>query len=255
MTLVTLPYRTSLAGGQPEVIAQILADFDAILAVINGDLRNDNVSSAAGIAIPKLAISGSPTGAKFLRDDGSWQVPPGVAPIVPYKKVTTKDVVNTTTKTDLLNAEITIGASVMGANSVLVADLGGDYLNSTGSSKTIDLELKLGTTVLWDGGVSDVLSSAADRRAWRLLLYLQAMNSTAVQLGHGSFGIGSNNAATTGTGALSAPSGVMGAVPLGTVSSAENMTLAKALTFSVTHSAANASLSMRLLRAAIHIYV
>ena len=77
MTLVTLPYRTQLAAGQPEDIGMVLADLDAILAVVNGDLRNDNFSPSAGIALSKIAIGGTPDGTKFLGDNGTWMPPAG----------------------------------------------------------------------------------------------------------------------------------------------------------------------------------
>jgi hypothetical protein len=254
MTLVTLPFRTELSAGQPEVISRVLADMDAILAVLNGDIRNDNVAAGAAIAVAKLGISGTPTGLKFLRDDASWQVPPGVAPITTYRKVTTKDVVNTTTKTDLLNSEITIGAGVMGANSLMVIDLGGDYLNSPAGNKTITLELALGGTVLWDGAASDPITNASPRRAWRLFAAIQAMNSTSAQQGHALFSMGSNNSATTGTGALNAPNPDLGGIPLQTIASVLNMSLAQALTFKVTHQTADPAISMRLTRGIIQVY-
>jgi hypothetical protein len=58
MTLITLPFRP--APGDPEDISQLLADFDSILNVVNGDIRNDNISPSAAIAASKLAgIPGS----------------------------------------------------------------------------------------------------------------------------------------------------------------------------------------------------
>jgi hypothetical protein len=76
VTLVTLPYRTQLAAGQSEDIGMVLADFDAILSVVNGDIRNDNISGSAGIAASK--ISGYPSDAsKFLSGGGTWVVPGG----------------------------------------------------------------------------------------------------------------------------------------------------------------------------------
>lgn len=252
MTLVTLPYRTQLAPGQPEDITLVLADMDAILAVLNGDLRNDNIASAAAIAISKVAISGTPNGSKFLRDDGSWQTPPGVAPITTYRKTTTKDVVNTTSKTDLLNSEISIGAGVMLANSLAYIDLGGDYLNDSGAARTITLELKLGTTVLWDGGASATIGTGSARRAWRFVAVIQAMNSTSAQQSHANFSIGDNNPPPSGTGGLNAP--FLGGVPAQSVASTEAMGSSKALTFSVTHGAANSSLSMRLTRGVVQVF-
>jgi hypothetical protein len=73
VTLVTLPYRTELSAGQAEDIGMVLADLDAILAVVNGDLRNDNFAAGAALSLTKMAITGTPDGTKFLRDDSSWQ--------------------------------------------------------------------------------------------------------------------------------------------------------------------------------------
>ena len=75
MTLVTLPYRDTLSQGKPEVIGQVLTDFDTIVAVVNGQLSNNNVSPNAAIQLPKLAIAGVPTKTKYLRDDATWQIP------------------------------------------------------------------------------------------------------------------------------------------------------------------------------------
>jgi len=77
VTLVTLPYRTQLAAGQPEDIGMVLADFDAILAVVNGDIRNDNIAAAAAIQASKL--QGYPSNAAlFLNGNGAWTAPSGL---------------------------------------------------------------------------------------------------------------------------------------------------------------------------------
>lgn len=61
-----------LASGQPEDISQVLANFNAIKAIINA-LKDDNIDPAAAIAIAKLA--GYPADAtKALFGDGTWKV-------------------------------------------------------------------------------------------------------------------------------------------------------------------------------------
>jgi microcystin-dependent protein len=52
MTLVTLPYRPQ--PGQTEDISQIMADFDAILSVLNGGITNDNIAPNANISPGKV---------------------------------------------------------------------------------------------------------------------------------------------------------------------------------------------------------
>lgn len=60
-----------LASGQPEDISQVLANFNAIKAIINA-LKDDNIDPAAAIAIAKLA--GYPADAtKALFGDGTWK--------------------------------------------------------------------------------------------------------------------------------------------------------------------------------------
>jgi len=75
MTQVALPFRP--IAGDPEDISQVMADFDAILTVLNGDIRNDNIATLAAIAVAKLAagsngdrlemVGGVPTWIKTAR--------------------------------------------------------------------------------------------------------------------------------------------------------------------------------------------
>lgn len=48
--------RTLIQGGQPEDVSQIVANFDAIAAVLNGGLDNSNVNAAAAIDYSKLNV-------------------------------------------------------------------------------------------------------------------------------------------------------------------------------------------------------
>lgn len=59
-----------LVSGQPEDISQVLANFNAIRAIINA-LKDDNIDPTAALGIAKLA--GYPADAtKVLRGDGTW---------------------------------------------------------------------------------------------------------------------------------------------------------------------------------------
>src|SRR5215471_1434909 len=69
--------QSNLIAGQPEDVSVVLANLQAIQAILNGGIDNSNVSAAAAIAASKL--SGYPTDAtKFLRGDGAWTTPSGV---------------------------------------------------------------------------------------------------------------------------------------------------------------------------------
>jgi microcystin-dependent protein len=86
MTAYNIVSPTSLQAGQPEDVSVLLANLQAIAAVLNGGIDNANINPNAAIAIAKLA--GYPSdGAKLLKGDGSWGVPaagipPGV--IAPF---------------------------------------------------------------------------------------------------------------------------------------------------------------------------
>ena len=70
MTAYNVIGATSLAAGQPEDVSVILANLQAIAAVINGQIDNANLSPAAAVVASKLA--GYPADAsKVLRGDGS----------------------------------------------------------------------------------------------------------------------------------------------------------------------------------------
>jgi hypothetical protein len=69
-----------MVAGQPEDISVVLANFQAIAAVLNGGIDNANINAAAAIAISKLA--GYPSDAsKSLKGDGTWGPGVGVTPV------------------------------------------------------------------------------------------------------------------------------------------------------------------------------
>lgn len=69
-----------MVTGQPEDITTVLANFNAIAAVINGGLDNANLMAGAAIAASKLA--GYPSDVtKSLLGDGSWGVAGPGAPV------------------------------------------------------------------------------------------------------------------------------------------------------------------------------
>src|SRR5262245_59591191 len=53
MAQVVLPFRP--VAGDPEDVSQIMADFDALLSVVNGGLQDDNIAASAAIAASKIA--------------------------------------------------------------------------------------------------------------------------------------------------------------------------------------------------------
>lgn len=198
---------------------------------------------------PTSLGSGTPDTTKFLRGDGAWATPSGQTT---YRKTSQKDVVNTVTETDLLNGEITVGANVMGASGMLRVTLEGDYLNTSGSQQGITLRVKFGTTTVWgDATVATQYSSSATRRRWFMNFLITNQGATNVQDLAGFFFM---NAVAAGS--------VAGLGDLGTTdttettfggTAAEDTTASKALAVTVVHTAANASLSMRLQSALVEV--
>jgi microcystin-dependent protein len=81
MTLVTYTYE--LTPGTPEDVSQVMANFNTIKGVVNGNLDNANLAAGAAIAVSKLAPG---TNGDFLQTTGGvavWAVAPGGATPVP----------------------------------------------------------------------------------------------------------------------------------------------------------------------------
>ena len=83
MTAYNIVNPSLMVAGQPEDISQVVANLDAIAAVLNGGLDNSNINAAAGIdyskltipagAVPASKLAGYPNDVtKRLAGDGSW---------------------------------------------------------------------------------------------------------------------------------------------------------------------------------------
>lgn len=174
-----------------------------------------------------------------------------------WRKLTTKDVVNTVATVDLLNAEITVDAGAMSTNRMIRATLVGDYLNNTGGAQNGNLLLKFGATSLWGdtlGGGGGIASSAT-RHPWMAQFTIANLGATNSQQVGGFFWFGLATAgAAAGVGTIGTAFSAQTAfgTPI-TGTAAEDTTAAKALVFSMTHNAANAALSIRLLNAVVEV--
>jgi hypothetical protein len=213
------------------------------LAALN--LTNADVDAAAAIVLSKLAITGSPDGTKFLRDDASWQAVP--APVT-YRKVTEKDVTNTTTETDLLNGEITIGAGVMGTNKAVRVLIQGDYLQNMGGTAVHTIRIKFGGTTLWGQAVSDG-APGATRKNVRLEFVIQNLNANNVQFMLGRYAIAGGSASVAGIGTGEALVYTLGS----NGTSALDTSTAKALEVTIAWDVASATRSWRLKSALVEV--
>ncbi|HXJ65861.1 MAG TPA: hypothetical protein VNN79_19050 [Actinomycetota bacterium] len=215
----------------------------------------------------QLSQGGAATRQGLIWNGSSW-VPAGIGALAVRTVTSTVDVQNTTTETDLLTGTTGSGYLTIPANSLVALGgirlvIGGDYLNNTGSNRTIRLKVRVGTAValpafttwtpLWDSDVSDVISSNANRRAWELELDLQALNSTASQNCGGLFEMSATTAPTTGLGPLAAASSSAILAPFTGAATAVDYTNDTGIVFTVIHSFASASLSMRVLHARLEV--
>ena len=117
------------------------------------NLANANIKLGAGIAISKLAITETPDGSKFLRDDGSWQAIAGAG----------AHAMLSSTHSDSATATIVEGDLIYGKNNA--GPIEWDRL-PIGSANTILLANAAGTSPIWSVGLTfddstDTLAVAA----------------------------------------------------------------------------------------------
>lgn len=75
MTLISLPFNP--LNTQTEDITQIMSNFQAITAVVNGDLRDDNFNALATLSLTKLGQLGATDGQGVIWDSADQRWEPG----------------------------------------------------------------------------------------------------------------------------------------------------------------------------------
>lgn len=182
MTLLSYTY--DIQPGTPEDVTQVMANFNSVKTIINGLIDDANIAPAAAIAITKLL--GYPAdNTKFLRGDGTWQVPGAAgASMFAHDKTTLKTISNSAALTDLLNGEITIPANELGANGFVLFFLGCDIQNNSGIDGYIaELSLKFGATSICGGGGAILDSMQPGVRGLGIFGCLANVGSISSQVG------------------------------------------------------------------------
>jgi hypothetical protein len=226
----------------------------------------------------------APQGSVYMRRDGTgannlyckttgvtlstgWQnyTTSQTGPGTTYRKTTAKAATNTTSETDLLNGEITIGASVLSATTVMRLTAWGDGVWNSGAIQLPPrFKFKMGSTVLLDTSVGTATSvgNSATRGSWRAVIEVMNLGATNVQLvkmqvivafGAAGTQFGIVNFAT-GTGQAGTMSNNVGGFYLaeGYNSGAIDTTAAQALAFTVINGSAT-STEFKLLGALVEI--
>lgn len=159
------------------------------------------------------------------------------------RNLTTIDVVSSGAATTIYS--LTVTGNDLSTNKILEFDIFCDYLNDTASSRTIDVSIQFGSTVLW----SDTMGSFAatsSRRPFSFKLFLANKNSTSIQEFWGEIKVSTNIAPFNGIGSGDdAESGFFHPIGSITGGSLENTTTSKTFTVAVQHSSSNASLSFK----------
>ena len=139
-----------------------------------------------------------------------------------------------------------IGANLLGTNGCVECRLDCDYLNNSGSNKTITLKVKYGATTMYADTTSNIASDV-DRAAFSIWVRLSAANSTAAQNVFMQTNGGTRVAPTTGISQFGFAAGGTGAsIPSAMSGTAtEDSTLVKTFALTITHSAADANTSFR----------
>ncbi len=180
---------------------------------------------------------------QYLRDNLKWVVRPADI------KSTEKEIVNSAAAADLLNGEITIPAGYMGTNGSVYGFMMGDYLNHSGSSRTLSIAMTFGATTIYSD-TSGSISASTNRHNWWCEFTIANLAATNLQFMMGEFYWTTAAGATTGIGDLATTAPVSTgpwAIPFGSNGTfAEDTTAAKAITFTAQHNGTDPELSIRL---------
>jgi hypothetical protein len=149
------------------------------------------------------------------------------------------EIANTVTETTLYTYSVPGGT--LSTTKALALNLIGDWINNTGADQTVRLRVKYGATTLHDETTAPLPPSAM-RRAWMLNLQLGNTGTASSQFAAISWLLGNAQAGAVGLGDASV---AMHQNHLGAGSSAEDSTVAQALTVTIELSTASANLSYR----------
>ena len=163
-------------------------------------------------------------------------------------QVTTLDINNTTTETDLVS--YTVPANTLATNNSLRVTVIADAMNNAVGTFTSTVRIKYGATTLFDDVALAWVASAATRYPIVMNLTLFARNATNSQGLGGQIAIGVRGGATTGTGELATDEIAGNAILIG-ANASEDSTASKVLAITVQHSVAATTKSFRRLYSVI----
>lgn len=183
----------------------------------------------------------------FLNDYNALNQPPipasniiGISGLVEVldSDMSTVTVTNSSAVTTIYTYQVP--ANLLQTQGAIRVELAGTYVNNSGASRTLDVQVLYGGTVMWSD-TSGLIGTSADTYGWRLYVLLAGAGSSSAQKMAGSFGISGSGPATNGYGDFGTNEAVT--TNFGGTA-AQNSKLKKAFLVRVKHSLANASLTL-----------
>ena len=230
-------------GVAPALTAAASAAGASLVAARVDHVHGQGIVAAKGdlltFATAPQALAAGANGLQLVADSAQatglkWAAPGDVA-----RTASLLDVVNSVAETSLFS--FSVPANALGTNRMLRLTLFGDYLNNSGATRTVTFKAKYGATTLFNDATL-ALAASASRRPFRFELQLANQGATNAQVLSGLISLGLAGGTTSGLGDLSALPALMNHI-FG--ASVEDSTAAKTLDVTATHSAANASISIR----------
>lgn len=248
MTSYNVVNRAAMAEDQPEDISVVLANFDAIAAVINGSIDESNFPSGKLYTLNKLKQGGATNG-QYMQWNGTDWVPATIPTDPPFDLETLtvvtadQDATNSTSEIDLFNFNVPGGT--LGTNNMLHLTMLGDYLHNT-LSDTVTFRVRFGATELYRSAAV-ATSQVATRYPLIWHVYLAADGATNAQLMKGGTEWNQGaNAAAVGLGNFGSGGGGDAQVRLDMSGTAtEDSTAQKTFRVTAQWSAASTSNSVR----------
>lgn len=164
----------------------------------------------------------------------------GTSVVVLDREMSTLNVENTTTETTIFTHSIP--GNTLGTNKLLRLTISGDYLGNSATARFITIRVKYGATTIYADATNTIVIDAS-RRAVLLTVLVGAANATNSQVLGGYINVSDPGGTTSGTGDVAddeifAHTSIQGFA-------SEDSTLAKDLTVTIQHSAAETNVSFR----------
>lgn len=152
----------------------------------------------------------------------------------------TFDIVSTSATSTIFTQDI----PVLAANSAVLVFIEGDYLNNTGTTKTMEVSFNFGGTLMW-GDTTNAATSSTTHYPFKAVAQLQNENSTSAQRIAVEAWLGGLGTATAGIGGFASDFGAGQQYAIGSGTATVDTTSAQTLLLTVKHSANSANLEFK----------